>query len=276
MSRRISLSADQGLFSMKKPLLATTFLMVVAHVYAQVDIVESTPIEPGTRAPYTSAGAPVRSATALQPGSGASGNTGQGELFYQFQVLREEVLQLRGMIEEQAYEIKRLKQQRMDDYVDLDRRLSALSGGTATAKTGSMPKKVSGQAGAQPQQNEDGRQVYRNAIDLVLKQKDYDQAIAEFNNYLTGYPTGHYAANAQYWLGEIYLLKNDLEQSRQWFARLVGAFPDHNKAPDAKFKLGKVYNLMGNKAKAQELLQDVASSSTDAGRLARNYLKENF
>lgn len=48
------------------------------------------------------------------------------------QLLQQEVLQLRGMVEEQAHELKRLKQQRLDDYLDLDRRLSKVGQGDFT------------------------------------------------------------------------------------------------------------------------------------------------
>ncbi|TQV86115.1 tol-pal system protein YbgF [Exilibacterium tricleocarpae] len=257
---------------MKKPSVAAA--VMVAAIYfptdarAQVDVVES---------------APVRGAPPLtgQPGAGTTPNV-QAEIFYQLQALQQEVLQLRGMVEEQAYELKRLKQQRLDDYLDLDRRLSGLGSAGTGSRSGTGGSPDSGvqtptPAPAQPAaQAGDELQQYRKAIDLVLKQKDYDSAIAELDRYLGTYPRGRYAANAHYWLGEIYLLKNDLEQARQWFTRLLDGFADHRKAPDAKFKLGKVYDQMGDKSRAKVLLEEVAASGTDASRLARNYLAENF
>ena len=40
-----------------------------------------------------------------------------GELFYQLQLLQDEMMQLRGAIEEQQHQIQQLKQQRLDDLV---------------------------------------------------------------------------------------------------------------------------------------------------------------
>lgn len=260
---------------MRKPYVAAALMAAAVYfptgVHAQVDVVESAPV----------VGSPPL--TGRPPSSGTASNV-QAEIFFQLQALQQEVLELRGLVEEQAYELKRLKQQRLDDYLDLDRRLSALGSAGSGPRPGAATGGDSG--GAQPAPTAtpapsgaaagDEMQQYRKAIDLVLKQKDYDSAIAELDQYLGTYPRGRYAANAHYWLGEIYLLKNNLELARQWFTRLLDGFADHRKAPDAKFKLGKVYDQMGDKSRAKVLLEEVAASGTDAARLARNYLAENF
>ena len=260
---------------MKKPLLAAAvlvaapvFTQLATPAFAQVDVVESEPVR---SAPFDPDVPPMPSTSVAPPVQ-----SGGSDLFYQLQLLREEILQLRGMVEEQAFELKRLKQQRMDDYLDLDRRVSALSGTSPTNKSSDDTTSSSMPPVTTSASSGDERKVYRSAIDLVLKKKDYDQAVNELNRYLQTYPGGRYAANSHYWLGEIFLLKNELEQARQWFTKLLDSYASHRKAPDAKFKLGKVYDLLGNKDKAKSLLEDVAGSNTDAARLARNYLQENF
>jgi len=183
---------------------------------------------------------------------------------------------LRGIVELQTHELKRLKQQRLDDYLDIDRRLSALGkGGTASSNTATKKPSstVSNKTAPVPA---DEIKHYRGAIDLVLREKKYDQAIVQLKEHLDTYPKGRYSANAIYWLGEIYLLKNNLEQSRQWFSQLLADYPGHRKAPDGKFKLARVYHLMGDDAQSKALLNEVADSNTDASRLAKNYLRDNF
>ena len=59
--------------------------------------------------------------------SSASSMTGDQPLFYQMQVLQQEVRQLRGLVEEQAYLIQKLQQDQRLQYVDLDRRVAALA-----------------------------------------------------------------------------------------------------------------------------------------------------
>ncbi|ABD81787.1 tol-pal system protein YbgF [Saccharophagus degradans] len=203
----------------------------------------------------------------------------QSEIYYQLQLLQQEVLQLRGMVEEQAHELKRLKQQRLDDYLDLDRRLSKVGQGdftgtktTLTDIRSTAESAAAASAGAPEQE----LQEYKDAIDLVLRKQDYKNAVIALKQHLDNYPKGRYAANAQYWLGELYLKDNELEQSRQWFSRLLGEFPNHTKVPDAKYKLGRVYDMMGDKATAKKMLQEVVASKTSASNLARDYLDTHF
>lgn len=246
----------------KYPLFAI-LAMLASAALAQVKVVDSKPS-------VASATMPPPSAANTAQDRSASKQT--AELFYQFQTLQQEVQELRGMVEEQAHEIKRLKQQRMDDYLDLDRRLSEMSQAGASA----APQRSSSPTPSAAPASTDELADYRAAIDLVLKQQDYDQGIVALNEYLKTYPKGRYAANAQYWLGQIYLLRNELEQSRQWFSLMLKEHPNDQKAPEAKFKLGKVYDLLGDKQQARDLLEEVAGSSSSAAGLARDYLRENF
>lgn len=248
-----------------KLLLALTALAAAPVLEAQVRVVESTPLE--------------RSGAQAQGSTGNASNI-QAELFYQVQSLQQEVLELRGMVEEQAHEIKRLKQQRMEDYLDLDRRLSRLSGADSQNPAGgSTGRGSSGRSGGVDLTSDldslSETETYRAAYQL-LRDRKLEDATEAFNAYLEQYPQGNYAGNSYYWLGEIYLLKADLEQARDWFSKLLQDFPDDRKVSDAKFKLGKVHHELGNEAKARELLQDVAGDGSDAARLARRYLEENF
>ena len=260
---------------MVRRILAVAAMAAAPAIQAQVPVVESSPV--GAAQPP----APVATPGFIAPVEEQVGPAGsQNEIFYQLQVLQQEVLELRGLLEEQSFELKRLKQQRLDDYLDLDRRLSALGQGGLPGDQ--MPKGAGEDAGAsvtpplQPLVAVEGEaQSYRAAYDL-LKKRQIDEAVTAFTQHLENFPQGKYAANAHYWLGEIYLLKNDLEAARQWFTRLLDGFAGHRKEPDAKYKLGKVYDLLGDKAKAKVLLEEVAASGTDASRLARSYLQQNF
>lgn len=249
---------------------------------AQAQVVDSpnrlmttSPAAPGS-GPGAQASTPQVFAAA--PAQAQSPASSQQELFYTVQALQEEVATLRGLVEEQDYELKRLKQQRLDDYLNLDRRLAELSG-KPVAGTGSVSDSRSGSAATRAtapsgEQSADEMQSYRAAIDLVLRQKNYDQAVIAFNQYLTDYPQGTYAANSEYWLGEISLLQGDLEKSRVWFERLLTDYPAHDKAADAQYKLGTVYHKLGDVQKAKSLLNEVVAKNpnTNAARLASNYL----
>ena len=200
------------------------------------------------------------------------------ESYNQIQSLQQEISELRALVEEQGHQISRLKQLQLDNYVDLDRRVS-LGSGNFSAKEQNHDVNSDSTVTADVQSPADiglsEADEYKAAYDL-LRQRQVDQSLVAFKDYLKKYPKGEFSANSCYWLGEIFLLKNQLPQARDWFAKLLQDFPDSNKVPDAKFKLGKVYHLMGDKKRAKPLLDDAAAGLGDSARLAKQYLKDNF
>ncbi|TVZ38094.1 tol-pal system protein YbgF [Alteromonadaceae bacterium 2753L.S.0a.02] len=247
--------------------LAAVLMTAVCVVSAQVEVIDRSPASRSAAAPSSNqAAAPVNGQQTA-------------ELYYQLQLLQQEVLELRGLVEQQAHELKRLKQQRLDDYLDLDRRLSQLSGTSSNAKPANSSTSTTTAASnsdTAASSSKDELKSYRDAIDLVLKKQDYDAAIVKLKEHLANFPRGRYAGNALYWLGEIYLLKGELENSRQWFVQLLTDFPNHPKEPDAQFKLGKVYYQLGDKSQSKALLQEAAKSKGNVAKLAQDYLKANF
>lgn len=228
--------------------------------------------------------APAQDLT-LQPVTEAA-PSGQnfGEVYYQLQLLQKEVMQLRGQLEEQAYELRQLKQQSLERYVDLDRRLS---GGASAAPAGgsqpdnSVPGGGSRPAGTPVAALPGESDAYRAAYALVRNQS-FRQAVEAFGQFLQNYPDGKYAANAHYWLGELYLVIDppDLEAARRAFIVLLEQYPDNSKIPDALYKLGQVYFKKGNTDKAREYLDRVVNNYSDSGssavNLARDFIAANY
>ena len=240
-------------------------VVVSFHAVAEVEVID--------RIPRTA----VTSSNLQQQASSSQ----QSELYYQIQLMQQDILRLRGLIEQQANDIKKLKQQRLEDYMELDRRLSqAPAPATSIPRTNRVLNGVkkplvstTEQSVADPQ--EELRQ-YREAIDLVLKKKNYEQAKNALNKHLVDYPNGRYAANSHYWLGEIYLQQKELTDAEVWVSSLLKEFPDHSKSEDAKFKLAQVYFEKGAKIKSKSLLEQVANSDKSVAQLARNYLDKHF
>ncbi|MCB1615280.1 MAG: tetratricopeptide repeat protein [Pseudomonadales bacterium] len=217
------------------------------------------------------------------------------ELFYQLQQLQQEVLELRGIVEQQGFELRKLKQQRLDDYIDLDRRIGSLSAATRTTNNRLPPSGgISSDTGnsapgpaTSPATNSnpaditmvtntaDEQDSYDNAYGF-LKQRKVDEAMAAFTTHLERFPNGDYAANALYWLGELYILKNEIDKAELQFRNLLERFPDHRKADDARFKLAKVYFQQGKLDASKELLEQLSSEDSEVSRLAKNFLQSNF
>lgn len=212
----------------------------------------------------------------------------QGMLFNQLQQMQEEIAQLRGMLEEQQNEIQRLKQEGLERYQDLDKRLSGGAAGAAVDQNSSAagaihasgtPTPPAGQAPAAPAGNEPAdpakeKLFYEAAFDLI-KVKDFDKANQAFSAFLRKYPNSQYAGNAQYWLGEVNLAQGNLQGAGQAFARVSQNYPSHAKVPDSLFKLADVEQRLGNVDKAKGILQQVIAQypGSSAAQLAQRDLQ---
>ena len=250
-------------------------------------------VQPSQAYPATSyglnnapAGAAIAAPPVAAPAPASGGGQSMGTLYIQMQQLQQEVMRLNGIVEEQANEVRKLKSQSLERYVDLDKRVSAMGAGAVVASGDGSPSlavpgpsaaSATGQASEIPGEGD----AYRGAYSLVRSQQ-FEQAVGAFQQFLRNYPDGKYAPNAHYWLGELYLVidPSDLEASRQAFTLLLNQYPDNPKAPDAMYKLGKVQFLKGNREKSKEYLDRVISkygnTNSSAVQLSRDFLAENF
>ncbi|MEE4279838.1 MAG: tol-pal system protein YbgF [Halieaceae bacterium] len=212
-----------------------------------------------------------------------------GGLFNQVQQLQQEVMRLNGVVEQQAYELQQLKEQSLERYLDLDRRLAsgtttsaapgvAASGGAAAAASGA-PSLPAAATGAEARERPGEGEAYRSAYALVRGQ-EFDRAVTAFQAFLRDFPDGRYAPNAHYWLGELYLVIDpaDPEAARQAFTLLLNEYPQDAKVPDALYKLGRVQYIKGNPQRAREYLERVMREYPDssAARLAGDFIDQNL
>ncbi|WP_137820242.1 MULTISPECIES: tol-pal system protein YbgF [unclassified Pseudomonas] len=209
----------------------------------------------------------------------------QGELFMQLQQLQEEVARLRGMVEEQQNEIQRLKQEGLERYQDLDRRLAGGATGapapqdsaaTGVIDAGGAPTQPAAQAAASNEPGDPAKEkLYYDAAFDLIKAKDFDKASQAFSAFLRKYPSSQYAGNAQYWLGEVNLAKGDLQGAGQAFAKVSQLYPSHPKVPDSLYKLADVEQRLGHADKAKGILQQVIAQfpGSSAAQLAQRDLQ---
>lgn len=209
------------------------------------------------------------------------------ELFYQLQVMQQEVQTLRGIVEEQGHQLRRLQKDQKEQYIDLDGRVAALSGGTAAAGASAAPAgsrdagsaavaSAGGGAASPSEGGATGEQAAYNAAYQLLRERKFDESLRAFNRLLSTYPGGQYSGNSMYWLGELYLVKNDNERARAQFVQVIDLFRDHPKAPDALYKLGVTYHRLGDKHQALEYLNRVRGQypQHSAAKLAAEYARE--
>ena len=284
-----------GLFGFAIPsyLLAQDYVDVEAERRAaeQAMTTDAAPvIDPATS--YTGIRPYSGSTTLAQPPAETATpftGTDSGSLILRVQQLEADVRSLTGLLEEATQALRSLEAQSLERYVDLDRRL-AQGRSTASAQQGAPAgANMAGTAGVAPAANttnarsvdaQEGEEpAYRAAYGKV-RERDFDNAVLAFTEFLFNYPFGRYAPNAYYWLGELHLVVEppDPELARQNFKLLLDQYPADPKVPDALYKLGRVQFIKGNRQRSREYLDEVIREypSHAAAQLARQFLLENF
>jgi tol-pal system protein YbgF len=215
----------------------------------------------------------------------------QGQLFNQLQQMQDQISRQQGVIEELQNDISRMKQENLERYQDLDRRIGSGVAPAATPENSPVggdlnaPGAAAGAgagaaapaapaAGGEPADPAKEKLYYDAAFDLI-KAKDFDKASQAFAAFLRKYPNSQYAGNAQYWLGEVNLAKGDLQGAGQAFAKVSQLYPKHAKVPDSLYKLADVERRLGHTDKVKGILQQVVAQypGTSAAQLAQRDLQ---
>ena len=256
-------------------------------VWAAVPVTDSNSGYNNSGSSYPPAGYGTNGAYA--GGAATSAPSAQGELFNQLQRMQDQIAQQQGAIEVLQNQVNQLKQEGLERYQDLDRRIGAGVQPAATpdnSSAGGAPSAAAGGAAAgaaasqapaassEPGDPAKEKLYYDAAFDLI-KAKDFDKASQAFTAFLRKYPNSQYAGNAQYWLGEVNLAKGDLQGAGQAFAKVSQLYPKHAKVPDSLYKLADVERRLGHTDKVKGILQQVVAQypGTSAAQLAQRDLQ---
>jgi tol-pal system protein YbgF len=191
----------------------------------------------------------------------------------QLDMLQGDVDTIRGSIELHNHQLGQILERQRELYLELQNRFSDLSEQTASAGNSVGVIAPSAQGDRPAGQSEE--QAYQSAVNLILKERNYDDAIPAFQVFLSTFPNSSYTDNAHYWLGQLLFNKQDWDGARLQFESVVNKFADSPKRADAILKLGMVEKSVGNKAKAKRLFEQVVAEYPDAtpSRLANEQLK---
>jgi tol-pal system protein YbgF len=216
--------------------------------------------------------------------------------------LQKEVQGLRGQVEDLTHQLQQAQTQQRAMYSDLDKRLTPPDPATLnrvpdiatpppeplkepvlakpavksrpTLAAATIPPVEKPTSQNQPNVAEE-QQIYQTAYDLI-KSKKYNEAINALQKMLQKYPSGQFAANAHYWLGELYGLVNKHEQSALEFATVVKNYPESPKVSDAQLKLGLIYVAQFKWPDAKAAFNKVITQypGTSSARTASEQLKQ--
>jgi tol-pal system protein YbgF len=176
------------------------------------------------------------------------------EISSKVEFLQKEIQELRGIIEEQQNLIYNLTKEH-NPKVGSSTANNVNSGSSLSPalETAPIPKKQ-----LQPEQ------AAYNAAYKLIEDKNFTGALVAFKDFLSQYNNSKYAANATYWVGELYLIDHNFDVAADYFLRVIDQYKDHDKAPDALLKLGMLEiereNWQGAKNYFLKIKKDYANS----------------
>lgn len=204
-------------------------------------------------------------------------------LLNRLQTLEQEVQELRGQLEIQNHTVKTLKEQQLSFYKDLDSRINASNTSKAAPKTvfaptlaEPVPKNTIAEAPAQAAHNTnpaDEQVQYLAAYDLITT-KHYEEATTAMQNFATNFPQSGYTPNAEYWLGELFLMQKNYPKAINHFQTVLQRFPTSSKSAPSLLKIGYALNADGKRAEAIVNLKQVIQQfpDTPSAKLAQKKL----
>ena len=228
-------------------------------------------------------------------------------LLEQNQQLRAELQALRGIVEEQGFELRKLQRDALNRYTSNDERLTALEGGASASSNlptqaplspsirnsqrdvsssvsitdnavttrESVDDFVGERSSLNNLQTSNRRgslqpavlseqQLYQMAYDSVIN-SNFERSIAEFDQYMSVYPTGRFVTNAHYWKGQAYLYLERYSEAKESYEIILNRYMDSAKLADAMYGLGLAYQGLGNVTQARQLLNEIKRRFPNTG-----------
>ncbi|MGL4351368.1 MAG: tol-pal system protein YbgF [Plesiomonas shigelloides] len=187
----------------------------------------------------------------------------------QLMSLQGEMDQLRGSLERSEYQLNQAVERQRQLYQELDNVSAqnkqaadtATTDATATAAATAPAAKAAAPAkDVVVSDNAVENQAYDAAVQLVLRDKQYDKAITAFQDFIAKYPKSVYRPNAHYWLGQLLFSQKRTDEAAAQFAAVVKDFPKSPKRADAMLKLGVIAQEKGDVAGAKTVFQQIISA----------------
>jgi len=200
----------------------------------------------------------------------------QAQLRLQNQVddMGSEIDELRGLIEKNGYQIQQILKRQRSLYADVDKLSTQVEEikktPVAPVSEAVNPKTASAAYSTNADENSD----YDHALNLLRKDRKYDESIHAFQSFLVEYPESTYSANAHYWLAQLYFsIKKDTQNAKKNFL-IVLQFKDSSKYADSLLKLGLISESEGNKVEAKTYYEQVVAQypKSETAERAEKYL----
>ena len=188
-------------------------------------------------------------------------NRMQIRLQNQFDQLSMEMNQVNGNVELFNHKIEQIEERQRNLYQLLDEQ--------------NKPTIKSIQSEIVQPKTKNEEEAYQHGLNLVLVDKDYEQAIIVFKAFVSEYPKSGYVANAQYWLGQLLYKNEKRKEAKLAFLVVTEQFPNSSKRPDSLLKVGIIEEYLDEITSAKDFYKKLIKEypGTSAAGLAGKRLK---
>jgi tol-pal system protein YbgF len=159
---------------------------------------------------------------------------------------------------------------------DLERRLTAMDGRTGKLeKELEEVRKKMAEAPPAKQAELSPEALYQQGLE-TYRGGNPQKAREFFVRFIERYPNHELAANAHYWTGETYYAEKQYEQAILEFEKVIKNYPGREKVPSAMLKQAMAFKELGDATSARYVLKKLLDDFPHAGEaaLAKTKLKE--
>ena len=116
-------------------------------------------------------------------------------------------------------------------------------------------------------------QIYAGALKM-FRAREHGQAVLDFLDFLARYPNHALAPSAQYWIAEAYYLQKDYRQALLEFEKVLAYGPSNPRMADALLRAGMASNQVRDAERAEQHWRRVVEQypNSDAAQKARGFL----
>lgn len=182
----------------------------------------------------------------------------RGELGHQLLQMEQQLVQIQELTGQSQRRLAELRQ-------DLELRNRQFEAGTTVQRPSEPAQQLGG----------DVAEMYRAGVEK-LREGSTTTARAVFQEIVQRHPTHELAPDAQYQLAETYVAERDYEQALREFERVIELFPGSSRAPAALYRAGLIAEERGNISRARDYFNRVRAGypTSDEARLAADKLRD--
>ncbi|MFC4698900.1 tol-pal system protein YbgF [Glaciecola siphonariae] len=198
----------------------------------------------------------------------------QQRMQQQLDMLQADVDNITGSIELHNHQLEKILERQRELFLELDKRFENLQQQSASLASnintvGAVTPPVNA-----PVANQSEQDAYQDAVNLILKERDYERAVPAFQAFLAQYPGSDLTDNAHYWLGQLLYNNQDWDGAKEQFVQVVDKFTSSPKRADSLLKLGMIAKNAGNTSLANQYFEQVLAEypNSTSARLSSEQL----